>query len=133
MGYELDGGGIRVQFPARIRDVSLLQGVHTLSGTQSAPFEKAAPSEADRSPPSSSEIKKSGCTPPIPYTSLCSGSELIKHRKNVPFYFTFPLIIVTSILLRSFDELITHKWRPLGKNHLVKLTGLNAKSGLNIL
>jgi hypothetical protein len=58
MGYELDGRGIRFQFPARIRDVSLIQGVHTLSGTQSALFEKATQREANRSPTSTSEVKK---------------------------------------------------------------------------
>jgi hypothetical protein len=42
--------------------------------------------EADRSPPSSAEVKNSGAISPLPHTSLLRGAYLIKHRDNFKIF-----------------------------------------------
>jgi hypothetical protein len=47
--------------------------------------------EADRSPPSSAEVKNDGSIPPLPHTSSWYTDYLIKHRGNFTFSVTlFP-------------------------------------------
>jgi hypothetical protein len=50
--------------------------------------------EADRSPPSSAEVKNGGSMPPLPHTPSWRGVLLIKHRDN----FTCPFYVSTALL-----------------------------------
>jgi hypothetical protein len=74
---------VRFRVPAGARDVSLLHGVQTSSGSNPTSYkmgtEKGIPGvkrlgrEADHSPPSRTEAKNNGAVPPLPCTSQRRG------------------------------------------------------------
>jgi hypothetical protein len=69
----------------------VLHSVHTSSGAQPASYPgNRLECEADRSSPSSTEVKPDGTIPQLSHTSSWHNALLIKHDDNFAFfYFTF--------------------------------------------
>jgi hypothetical protein len=96
LGYGLDDRDSRVRFPAGAGNFSLPHRAQNGSGGLPAPIQwvpgalslgvKRPGREADRSPPSSAEVKECVELYPLPNTLSWRGAQL-KHRDN--FTFTF--------------------------------------------
>jgi hypothetical protein len=84
-----------VQFPAGVRDCSLLHSVQTGSGAHPASYSVGTMGSFPDSEatgvwswtPPYAELKNGSVLPPLPHTSSWHGAKLIKHR--IAFTFTF--------------------------------------------
>jgi hypothetical protein len=96
-----------VRFLAVAKDFSLLQGVQTGSVSHSAAYpmhtgDKRPRREADRSPPSSADVKNGGAMPALPHMSSWRGHQSIKHPDNFTFTFSYGIYIFILNLI-SFE------------------------------
>jgi hypothetical protein len=112
----------RVWLPA-VQDFSLLHSIqtdceahpasHSMGTMGSFSGVKRKGREADPSPPSSAELKKSGAIPQLSHMSSWHNAELIKHRDNFKIFPSRTDLVIGTLLNKVTkilaDILITQK------------------------